>query len=336
MLKVWPTDFEHFLYVAFQEISSLENTSNSIDSGKNICIFFKFYYLSEQNETGGNLWYWKRSKRLYIWCAIGNAWDIFIVPEKNDCCNQYFCFVRSISAIISYVSPSNKSGSPRNAQSKQESFCMSTANITRFNSLFKLCCVACPLPMVCRAGSRATQLARRSTLTTNLVQVQQVSATSAFLFPQTLLKRGSLPCHTTRRYAALLRDLLQKQLRFYMTRSRENAFLQAAQTMQCTFKNGNAIPRLDGKLSSSCVASDLHIYQGDIHRIQHLCRYGRHTTRQIGPKERCCACSFPQLLQMPVKTHAPVRTRHQGRYYGRITNGSEVRVNCYDSLNSRI
>lgn len=39
-LKVRTTDFDHFPYVAFNEISSLENTRDDIDSGKkNKCIF---------------------------------------------------------------------------------------------------------------------------------------------------------------------------------------------------------------------------------------------------------------------------------------------------------
>lgn len=36
VLKVWSTDIDHCLYVAFKENSSLENTSDGIDSSKKV------------------------------------------------------------------------------------------------------------------------------------------------------------------------------------------------------------------------------------------------------------------------------------------------------------
>lgn len=54
-LKVWPTDFDHFLFVASKEIESLENINDGIDSCKNTSFLFNLYYLSEWNKTGGHL-----------------------------------------------------------------------------------------------------------------------------------------------------------------------------------------------------------------------------------------------------------------------------------------
>lgn len=54
VLKVQPTDFNHFLCAAFIEILSLENPTNDIDSSKKMKFLFKFYYLSKRNEAAGS------------------------------------------------------------------------------------------------------------------------------------------------------------------------------------------------------------------------------------------------------------------------------------------
>lgn len=41
-LLALPTDFDRFAYVAFKEISSIENTRDSIDSGKKIKLLYLY------------------------------------------------------------------------------------------------------------------------------------------------------------------------------------------------------------------------------------------------------------------------------------------------------
>lgn len=47
-------EFDHFFYVAFKEISSLQNTSNNVDSSKKIKFLFLVLYVSERDDTGGD------------------------------------------------------------------------------------------------------------------------------------------------------------------------------------------------------------------------------------------------------------------------------------------
>lgn len=54
-LKIRPSDVDHFLYVAFNELSYFENSSGVINCDKEIKFLFYFYYSSERNETGGDL-----------------------------------------------------------------------------------------------------------------------------------------------------------------------------------------------------------------------------------------------------------------------------------------
>lgn len=51
-LKVPYIDFDHFLYVSFNAIYSLENTSEDVNSRS--FFFSLMYHLSKHSETGGN------------------------------------------------------------------------------------------------------------------------------------------------------------------------------------------------------------------------------------------------------------------------------------------
>lgn len=82
ILKIRYSDFDHFRYIALNEILSLKNTSDNTNSGKKIRFIF-FNYLIKCNKTGGNLWCWKRARPLNIQHAIENAWGIFIVSETK-------------------------------------------------------------------------------------------------------------------------------------------------------------------------------------------------------------------------------------------------------------
>lgn len=75
---------------------------------KRLTFYFLFYYLSKQNDTGGDLQYWQQSKLLYIWYVIGNAWSVFILCETKNSSKQCFCFECDSFRTISFLCASQR------------------------------------------------------------------------------------------------------------------------------------------------------------------------------------------------------------------------------------